>query len=326
MGSLDVLPLRSVDPDTEKAHLGVGIADAIVTKLATVHAIRVRPTSSIVSFEGRAVDAADAARQLQVDHVLTGTMHRAEDAYRFNLQLTRASDAVVVWGRQIDVSARGLFGVEDQVSAEVVRALQLEISKGEQERLGQRYTENADAYDAYMKGRVLLANYSDSSIRVAMDHFDRALHIDPNYVLADAGLAMAAGLRSLRFSDGDRDALEWGRRANEYASRALKRDSNLAEAHLALASAAGTLYGNFDWPTVIWETNAALALNPNLDLAHSSLARAFYHLGLLDWSELESNRAEEMSAGTNLEVSRVRVYNRFWPVASRKRARWLRSC
>src|SRR6185295_15035807 len=217
--ALAVLPLRSVEsPDTEVAHLGVGIADAIVTKLASVQAIRVRPTSAIASFEGRAIDAMAVGRQLQVDHVLTGTVRRAEDAYRFNLQMIRTSDGMLVWGRQIDVSRRGLFGVEDQVSAEVVAALELQISSSERTQLNRRSTQNPDAYDEYLQGRALLANYSESNLRQAMSHFERALQIDPNYALAEAGQAMAAGIFSVRYAY-EQQAVEWGRRAEEHAGR-----------------------------------------------------------------------------------------------------------
>ena len=273
-----------------------------------MRSIRVRPTSAIVSLEGRTIDAVAVAHQLQVDHVLTGTVRRAGNAYRFNLQLIRATDDVLVWGRQIDVNERSLFTIEDQVSAEVVAALQLQISSTERARLNPPSTQNPDAYGEYLQGRALLANYSDSNLREAMNHFERALQIDSNYPLAEAGLAMAAGTFSVRFAY-EQQAANWGRRAEEHASRALKQDANLAEAHLALASAAGTLYRNFDWPTVIREAQVALTLNPNLDLAHSALARAFYHVGLLDWSEAESRRAEETSGGTNVEVSRVHLYN-----------------
>ena len=307
--ALAVLPIRSIDsPEADAAHLGVGIADAIVTKLANVQSIRVRPTSAIVSLEGRTIDAVAVAHQLQVDHVLTGTMRRAGDAYRFNFQLIRASDDVLVWGHQMDVDQRSLFTVEDRVSAEVVAALQLQISSTERAQLNRSSTQKADAYGEYLQGRALLANYSDSNLRESMNHFERALQIDEHYGLADAGLAMAAGTFSVRFAY-EQQAADWGRRAEEHAARALMKDSNLAEAHLALASAAGTLYRNFDWPTVIREAQVALTLNPNLDLAHAALARAYYHVGLIDWSEAESRRAEETSGGTNVEVSRVHLYN-----------------
>ena len=307
--SIAVLPIRSDSPETEAANLGIGIADAIVTRLANVRSIRVRPTSAIMSLQRRTIDPVEVGRQLQVDHVLTGTVRRSGDAYRFSLQLIRAADDSVVWGSQIDVNQRNLFTIEDQVSAEVVSALQLQITSTERARLTQPSTQNPDAYSEYLQGRALMANYSPSNLRQAMNHFERALQIDRNFGLAHAGLAMAAGDFSVRFAYDQRQAADWGRRAEEYAARALKQDSNLAEAHLALAIAAGTIYRNFDWPTMIREAQVALTLNPNLDLAHSALARAFYHLGLLDWSEVESQRAEEISGGTNLEVSRVRLYN-----------------
>jgi eukaryotic-like serine/threonine-protein kinase len=305
--SLAVLPLRSIDsPEADATRLGIGIADAIVTRLANVQAIRVRPTSAALSLEGRTIDAVAVGHQLQVEHVLTGTVRLIGDAYRFNLQLIRASDDVLVWGRQIDVSRQDLLTVEDEVSAEVVSALQLQISGAERAQLHRSFTQNPDAYGEYLEGRALLANYSDSNLREAMSHFERALQIDGNYALANAGLAMAAATFSVRFAYEQR-AGEWGRRAEEYATRALKQDANLAEAHLALASAAGTLYRDFDWSTVIRESQVALTLNPNLDLAHTALARAFLHIGLLDWSDTASQRALETSGGTNVEVARVHL-------------------
>ena len=308
--SLVVLPIRSIDAqEGTAAQLGAGLADAVATKLANLRAIRVRPSSAAASLQGRAIDAATVARQLHVDHVLTGTLRRNGDGYRFNLQLIRGSDDVLVWGRQIDADEQSLSSVEDEVSGEVVAALELQITGQERERLTQASTRYPEAYGEYLQGRALLANYSDSNLREAMNRFERALKIDPDYALAHAGLATAAGTFSVRFAY-EQQAGDWGRRAEESAARALRLDANLAEAHLALASAAGTLYRNFDWATVIREAQVALTLNRNLDLAHSALARAYYHLGLLDLSEQESQRAEELAAGTNVEVSRVHLYDR----------------
>jgi TolB-like protein/tetratricopeptide (TPR) repeat protein len=305
--SLAVLPVRSVDsPKAEAAHLGVGIADAIVTRLANVHSIRVRPTSAILAFEAATIDPVAAARQLQVEHVLAGTVRQSEDKYRFDLQLIHAGDGVLVWGRQIDVDRRDLFFVEDQVTTEVVAALKLQIPNDQRQRLSQPTTHSPDAYDEYLQGRALLANYSDSNLRQAMGHFERALKIDSNYVLADAGFAIAASIFSVRYAY-QQQAIEWGRQAEAHAQRSLKGDPDLAEAHLALANAAGTLYRHFDWPTVIAEAQTAVRLNPNLDMAHSALARAFYHLGLLDRSDLESRRAEDISGNTNLEVRNIEI-------------------
>ena len=308
---LAVLPLRVLGPDSaEPSHLGVGIADAIVTRLANVESIRVRPTSAILAFDTPNVDPSEAGRRLRVNHVLTGTVQQVSDTYRFNLQLVRTADGVPVWGRSLEVDRRNLFSLEDQVAADIVGALALRISRSERARIGRQYTRSSDAYEEYLEGRALLANYSDSNVRQAMEHFERALRIDPQYVLAEAGLATASGIFSIRFAY-EREALDWGKRAEMHANAALARDPTLGEAHLALASAAGTMFRGFDWPTVIREANEALRLNPNLDVAHSALARAFYHIGVLDASEDESRRAEDISGGTNVEVRRVHLYNKF---------------
>ena len=305
---LAVLPMRVLTEGENSTLMGIGIADAILTRLANVRSISIRPTSAILPFAAGGVDAADAGRRLNVEHVLTGTVQRLGDVYRFNMQMLRVSDGAPEWGQQIDVRRSDLFALEDQVSAQVVAALQLRLSAVERERLSRRYTDNLAAYEQYQEGRALLANYTDANLREAMERFRRALAIDPSYVLAEAGLAIAAGIFSVRFAY-EREALDWGRQAEEYAQRALARDPNLAEAHLALASAAGTLYRNFDWPVAVREARTALAMNPSLDLAHSAIARAYYHVGLFDESRAESDAAEQRIAGTNLEVTRVRLAN-----------------
>src|SRR5262249_12558725 len=115
---LAVLPLRVLGPDlAEPSHLGVGIADAIVTRLANVESIRVRPTSAILSFDAPNIDPSEAGRQLRVNHVLTGTVQQVNDTYRFNLQLVRTADGVPVWGRSLEIDRRNLFSLEDQVAA-----------------------------------------------------------------------------------------------------------------------------------------------------------------------------------------------------------------
>jgi DNA-binding winged helix-turn-helix (wHTH) protein/TolB-like protein/tetratricopeptide (TPR) repeat protein len=306
---LAVLPLQVLTGADADRYLGVGVADAILTRLANVRSIRVRPTSAILSFVGPNVDAAAAGRGLQVDHVLNGTIQRLESGYRFNLQLVRTSDGASEWGHQIDVARQNLSDVEDRVSSEVASALQVRLTSTERAQIARRYTDNAAAYEQYLEGRALLGNYSESNVRQAMDHFQQALTIDPSYVLAEAGLAIAAGTFSVR-SAYEKDALPWGKQAEEHARRALQQDPGLAEAHLAIANAAGTLYRNFDWTTAIKEARAALAINPNLDLAHSVIARALYHMGLFAESESESRQAEEGSGGTNIEIRRVHVFNR----------------
>jgi tetratricopeptide (TPR) repeat protein len=147
-------------------------------------------------------------------------------------------------------------------------------------------------------------NYSEARMRAAIESFERALQLDPGYALARAGLALALAWFSVRYAY-ENEALQWGRRADEEAKRALALDPALAEAHLALANAAGTKYGHFDWATVITEADDALKLDPALDLAFAARARALYHLGLFDLAGAAASQAMTINPDSTIEARRL---------------------
>jgi tetratricopeptide (TPR) repeat protein len=157
-----------------------------------------------------------------------------------------------------------------------------------------------------LRGRALLVNYSEAGMREALVHFERALAIDGNYALARAGLATAAAWFSVRYAY-EEEALAWGKRADVEARRALEQDPSLADAHLAIASAAGTLYRGFDWKTVLERTTTALALDPSLDLAHVVRMRALYHLGYIDEAQQEGRLARALNPFPSVETARLEV-------------------
>ncbi|MFN2445553.1 MAG: protein kinase [Vicinamibacterales bacterium] len=302
-----VLPLRVMgDPGNSDAYLGVGIADAIITRLATVRQIGLRPTAAVLSYADTPAEPMTAARALSVDHVLVGTIQPSANTYRVTLQLVRSPESTVTWARSYDVVRGGLLGLQDAVAEQVVDALRLELTSAERERLGRRYTENVEAYDLYVRGRALLVNYTESSMTSAIEAFERALAIDPQYALARAGLAVACAWFSIRYAY-ETDAMTWGERAEREARTALASDPSLAEATLAIASAAGTLYGGFNWSAVIDEATRAVALDPTLDLAHLVRMRAFFHLGLFDRMADEANASRRINPLGNVEIARLEV-------------------
>jgi tetratricopeptide (TPR) repeat protein len=143
-------------------------------------------------------------------------------------------------------------------------------------------------------------------MRAAIESFERALQLDPDYALARAGLATSLAWFSVRYAY-QKDALYWGRRADDEASRALALDHDLAEAHLAIANAAGTIYGHFNWPRLLAEADQALRLDPSLDLAHASRARALYHLGLFTAADTAASKAIALNPASNVETERLLV-------------------
>lgn len=143
-------------------------------------------------------------------------------------------------------------------------------------------------------------------MREALGYFEQALTLDQNYALARAGLATAAAWFSVRYAY-EAEAMAWGKRADQEARRALEQDPSLADAHLAIASAAGTLYRGFDWKLVLDGTDAALALDPSLDLAHVVRMRAFYHFGLFDLVREEAQLARALNPSPSVETARLEV-------------------
>src|SRR6185436_8162898 len=162
----------------------------------------------------------------------------------FSVQLVRA-DGVAVWGRSYDEPRGAVLVVQDHIAEQIVEALRVERSPPERARRHLAYTKDPAAYDLYLRGRALLVNSTAQKIRESMGYFEQALALDEHNALAHAGMATGAAWFSVRYAY-ENEALSWGRRAEAEARLALDQDPQLADAHLALASAAGTLYGGFN--------------------------------------------------------------------------------
>ncbi len=298
--ALAVLPFRALGATADSGVLTLGIPDAIITRLAGVHQLRLRSTTAVLRYSGDGVDPQAAAKDLGVEYVLAGTVQAASDRLRVSVQLFRTADGDALWGAHYDITRENLLTLQDSIAERVSGALAVRMNAVEQERLYRRYTNNAAAYEAYLRGRVELARVSEVGTRAAIASFGRALDLDSTYALARAGLAMASADMHLRFATGAEVKL-WGERAEREAVRALELDPGLAEAHLARAAVARK--SEFDWGLTLQESATALQLNPNLDLAHSFRAAAFYHVGLMERALEETrlglqvdpqNRAEQL--------------------------------
>ena len=289
--ALAVLPFRTVGAPGDSGVLAIGIPDAIITRLAGVSRIRLRPTSAILRYAGQDTDPREAGRALAVEYLLAGTVQSAGDRLRVTVQLLRSTDASPLWGAHYDLARQDLLTLQDSIAERVSGALSIRMSAEEHARLYRRYTRNAAAYEAYLEGRAQLARISEQGTAAAIAAFERALALDSSYALALAGLAMASADMQLRFATGKEVKL-WGQRAEAEAARAIALDTSLAEAHLARAAVARK--SEFNWDRTLEESGRALELNPNLDLAHYFRAAAFYHLGLLDRAADEVKRALEV--------------------------------
>ncbi len=304
--TLAVLPFRILNKEAEDiSFLSLGFPDAIITRLANVRQIRLRPTSAILPYENQNVDAKEAGRVLASDYVVMGTVQKAEENLRVSVQLVRVSDGAPIWGERYDKPRAGLLELQDSIAGQVAAALKIKMTAAEQERLLRRYTENAAAYESYLQGRSHLSRSTQEEALAAVEKFENALRLDPNYAPAYAGLARAAAEMHLRFAP-EREVKSWGERAEREARRALELDSNLAETHLALAAVYGKT--DFNWEGTIEESRRTLELNPNLDLPYAYRARAFYHLGLLDPADRDLRAGLEINTENRNRIELLRTH------------------
>ena len=301
--TLAILPFEVLTNEEDVGFLRVGIADAVITKLASFGRLRLRPTSAILRYEKQQADPRQVGQALAADYVATGTVQKTEERLRVSTQLVRISDGSSVWGEHYDLARSDLLGLEDTIAEKIAAALRVEISTAERERLYRRYTANPAAYELYLKGRAELARLTRESTLVAVDAFESALRQDPNYALAHAGLAMSCALMRLRYAPEGQVA-NWAERAHQEAQRALQLDADLAEAHEALAAVYRS--AEFDWPRVVEESHRALELNRSLEMPHYYLAVAFYHFGLFDLAEREVRAGLEINPANRAEALRVR--------------------
>src|SRR6185503_14033827 len=151
--SLAVLPFRFLDAGETDLYLGLGLADALITRLSNAHEMIVRPTSAVVNYTGKAgQDATQAGRELRVDLVLDGSIRRSNEQIRISVQLVSVADEATLWADRFDAQFTGVFEVEDLISEQVVRSLMLRLTGDERRLLTKHHTQDPEAYKAYLKG------------------------------------------------------------------------------------------------------------------------------------------------------------------------------
>ncbi|HUE84572.1 MAG TPA: winged helix-turn-helix domain-containing protein [Vicinamibacterales bacterium] len=284
--ALTVLPFstRQADPA-----LGVGLANAISTRLGGQQLMSIRPMG------GGPGPAGDGAVSLEGDISASG----ADLTVVAHL---KGATGATLWSERFRARADELFSVENVIAERVVAALNLQLAAAEQDRLLRRYTSNTAAYEEYIRGRAALVTYTPEGTLRAVEAFERALHRDADYALARAGLAMASADMYLRFASAG-DVERWGERAEAAARAALDQDPDLAEAHLARAAVARKR--EFDWNATMATSRRALVLNPNLDQAHFFMAAAYYHLGFMEEALIEMEKGRSLRGVDVIEPVRI---------------------
>ena len=289
--SIAILPFRPLEATPGDEYLGLGMTDALITRLSNLHKIIVRPVGAVRKY-AKADDPVAAGRQLAVQSVLEGSIQRSSDRTRVTVRLLRVSDGELLWGSEFDEKFTDMFTVEDSISQKVASALAVNLSGDEQKQLLRPFTGNSDAYLLYMKGRFFWNKRTVDGVKKSIDYFQQAIQTDPNYAVAYAGLADSYTLAgSYGYSIlPPREAMP---KAEEAATKALAIDDSLAEAHASLGYI--KFIYDWDWPGAEEEFKRSIALNPLYDTAHHWYSHELAALGRNDEALAEARRALQIS-------------------------------
>ncbi|HMG73041.1 MAG TPA: protein kinase [Pyrinomonadaceae bacterium] len=231
--SVAILPFKNLSNDPQSSFYEFSLADAVITELARVRSLVVRPSSEIVKYQGIQVDPRQAGREMSVAAVLSAAFLRAGDRIRVTAQLVDVNSGDLLWSDKIDADATDIINVQDTITQEICEGLRLELTSDEKVWLEQQKTANAEAYEEYLRGRDCLGRYvyhtvARKDVDEAIEHFERAAYLDPSFALAHSALGAAYGSRVMKgFGEADDHAL-----AREAFDKALALDPHLIEARM----------------------------------------------------------------------------------------------
>jgi TolB-like protein/Tfp pilus assembly protein PilF len=285
--SVAVLFFKDLSRDPENAHLGLGLADATITELATVRSLLVRPTAAMLRYQDRSVTPEQAGRELGVDAVVDASFQRSGSRLRVTVQLISTADGRSLWGSKIDTSLDDVFQMQDEVSRRIAEALEVELSPADEKRLARAPRPAGRAYELYMKGRAQLFSEKLEDVNAAIENFERSRQEDPRFALAWVGLSNAYTRMAFAFDpEGD-----WLERAETMCEKALGIEPRLPEGRYLRGLLAWTPQRGFDHRTAIREFLAAIAGRPNLTEAHERLGNTLLHITMFKESETHCYRA-----------------------------------
>jgi len=268
-----VLPFVNMSDDAANEYFSDGISEDLLNLLAKIPELRVISRSSAFYFKGKDLNSVDVARELNVTHILEGSVRKAGNQVRITAQLIDAGTDTHLWSETYDRELGNIFDVQDEISEAIVGALKGSLNTQLETAPKTNTTTNTEAHDAYLRGRYLVVQRTTTTIKAAVREFERAIALDPGYALAHAELGIA---HLLLASYGDLTMSEAIAKSMPHIDQAMVLNSNLAEAH----AATGLLLMNQEnWEDALTYFNQAIRISPNYSIAHTWKGMTLAHIG-----------------------------------------------
>lgn len=289
--SLVVLPLESLSGDASQDYFTDGMTDALITDLGQISALRVISRTSAMAYKRVHKPLSAIARELNVEAVVEGTVLRSGERVRITAQLIQVPDEKHLWAQSYEGDLQDTLTLQHNVARAIADQIQVTLNPREEAALRKSKTLNAEAYEAYLKGRYFWNKRTREGLVKATDYFQHSIATDPYYAAAYSGLADSYAL-SGDWEYGILSPQDAFPKARAAATRALALEDNLSEAHTSLAFIQD-LY-DWDWATAEKEYKRALALNPSYATAHHWYAWHLIVMGRNDEGIAELRKAESL--------------------------------
>ena len=289
--TLALLPPVNLSGNPAHDYLADGLSEEIIASLGLVapDRLNVVARTSTLRFRGTTKSAAEIGRELGADYLVESSIREERAKLRFTFRLIRAGDQVQIWSESYDRAPTNLLGLQQELSVSIADRIQLRLSPERLDTLARRQTRNAAAYDRYLRGLAFAARRTPETTRQAVEQFQAATALDPNYALAWSGLAMAFSASPLNSDARPRDVAP---RVREGIAHAVAADPGLAE--VALTRGAFDWHLEWNWPAAEADFRRAIELDPRMALAHLSLGHVLSQMERHSEAEPVTRRAREL--------------------------------
>jgi len=269
INSIAVLPFENRSGSADTDYLSDGLADSLIYRLSQLSNLKVSPTSSVMRYKGKETDVARIAKELEVDAVMSGRLVQRGDDLSISVQLIDSRTNKLIWAEQYDRKMADLLATQREIATTITQKLQLKLT-GDEKGITKKYTDNNEAYQLYLKGRYHFARRNRDDVNKAIESFQQAIELDPNFALAYARIAEAYNqMPNYPYAS----PMEAFPKAKTAAERAIALDPTLSEAHTAMGNTLTSLDRN--WPEAEREFKRALDLDPNSATAHYRYASEY---------------------------------------------------
>jgi TolB-like protein/DNA-binding winged helix-turn-helix (wHTH) protein/Tfp pilus assembly protein PilF len=277
--SLAVMPFVNESGNADNEYLSDGMTETLISSLSRLPRLSVKARSSVFRYKGKDVSPKTVGKELSVQAVLLGRVIQRGDQLTLSLELVDARTENVIWSDQYNRKQTKLLSLQSEIARDVSQKLRQRLTGADVQKVTKNYTENAEAYQLYLKGRYHWNKLDEDGYKKSLDYYQQATVLDPNYALAYAGIADAYSLAADWYLS-NREAMEKSKLA---ATRALELDDTLAETHAAMGTI--RMFLDWNWPETEKEYRRAIELNPNQADPHQWYS---FYLGAVQGQHIEA--------------------------------------